>query len=78
MQRGACPRTGEPKNLIDVLSTVEPPKLRNDGHAFAEATPIDSGTRSTGELISAGFREGFETCDFSIPFVLLEREEEWV
>jgi len=75
----------EPKSLIDVLSIVEHPKfeefyeqLRKDGYEFAEATPTDSGTRSTGDLISVGLREGFEEFDFSIPFVLREREEELV
>ena len=75
----------EPKSLIDVLSIVEHPKfeefyeqLRKDGYEFAEATPTDSGTSSTGDLISVGLREGFEEFDFSIPFVLREREEELV
>lgn len=75
----------EPKSLIDVLSIVEHPKfeefyeqLRKDGYEFAEATPTDSGTRSTGDLISVGLREGFEEFDFAIPFVLREREEELV
>ena len=45
---------------------------------FAEASPTDGGTRSTGDLISVGLREGFEEFDFAIPFVLCEREEELV
>jgi type III restriction enzyme len=52
--------------------------LRKDGYEFAEATPTGQGTRSTGDLISVGLREGFEKYDFSIPFLLREREEELV
>lgn len=75
----------EPKSLIDVLSIVEHPKfeefyeqLRKEGYEFAEATPTDTPTRSTGDLIPVGLREGFEQFDFAIPFVLREREEELV
>lgn len=79
-------RTGkEPKSLIDVLSIVEHPKfqefyeqLRKDGYEFAEATPTETGTRSTGDLIPVGLREGFDQFDFAIPFILREREEELV
>ena len=73
----------EPKSLIDVLSIVEHPKfaefydqLRKDGYEFAEATPDDLTTRSTGDLISVGLREGFEAFDFSVPFIMREQEEE--
>lgn len=73
----------EPKSLIDVLSIVEHPKfaefyeqLRNEGYEFAEATPDDLTTRSTGDLISVGLREGFEEFDFSVPFIMREQEEE--
>ncbi len=75
----------EPKSLIDALSIVEHPKfeefyeqLRKDGYEFAEASPTETETRSTGDLISVGLRDGFEAFDFAIPFVLREREEELV
>ena len=73
----------EPKSLIDVLSIVEHPKfadfyedLRKDGYEFAEASPTDTGTRSTGDLISVGLRDGYEQFDFAVPFILREQEEE--
>ena len=77
-------KTGQaPKSLIDVLSIVEHPKfaefyeqLRKDGYEFAEATPTDTGTKSTGDLISVGLREGYEQFDFAVPFILREQEEE--
>src|SRR6185437_13763984 len=57
----------EPKSLIDVLSIVEHLKfaefyeqLRRDGYEFVEASPDDTKTRSTGDLISVGLRQGFE------------------
>ncbi len=79
-------KTGqEPKSLIDVLSIVEHPKfaefyeqLRKDGYEFAEASPTDTGKKSTGDLISVGLREGYEAFNFAIPFVLRERNEEIV
>ncbi len=73
----------EPKSLIDVLSIVEHPKfaefyeqLKRDGYEFAEAQPDDGTKRSTGDLISVGLREGFEAFDFSVPFIMREKEEE--
>ena len=75
----------EPKSLIDVLSIVEHPKfaefyeqLKNDGYEFAEASPTDTGTKSTGDLISVGLRDGYEQFDFAVPFILREQEEEIV
>jgi type III restriction enzyme len=35
-------------------------QLKKDGYEFAEATPDDTTTRSTGDLISVGLREGYE------------------
>lgn len=74
----------EPKSLIDVLSIVEHPKfaefyeqLRKDGYEFAEATPTDPKTRSTGDLVSVGLREGYEEFDFAVPFIMREQEEEF-
>ena len=73
----------EPNSLIDVLSIVEHPKfaefyeqLRRDGYEFAEASPDDQTTSSTGDLISVGLREGYEQFDFAVPFIVREQEEE--
>jgi type III restriction enzyme len=73
----------EPKSLIDVLSIVEHPKfaefyeqLRKDGYEFAEASPDDQTTSSTGDLISVGLRDGYEQFDFAVPFIVREQEEE--
>jgi type III restriction enzyme len=75
----------EPKSLIDVLSIVEHPKfaefyeqLRKDGYEFAEASPDDQTTSSTGDLISVGLRDGYEQFDFAVPFIVREQEEEIV
>ncbi len=51
-------------------------QLRNDGYEFAEASPTDTGAKSTGDLISVGLRDGYEQFDFSVPFILREQEEE--
>lgn len=79
-------KTGrEPQSLIDVLSIVEHPafeefyeQLRKDGYEFAEATPDDPEKRSTGDLISVGLREGWESFDFAVPLVMREQDEELV
>ena len=79
-------KTGrEPQSLIDVLSIVEHPafaefyeQLRKDGYEFAEAMPDDPETKSTGDLISVGLREGWEGFDFAVPLVLREQDEELV
>ena len=75
----------EPKSMIDVLSIVEHPKfaefyeqLRQDGYEFAEASPTDTGKKSTGDLIPVGLRDGYEKFDFAIPYIMRDREEEIV
>ena len=79
-------KTGrEPQSLIDVLNIVEHPafaqfyeQLRKEGYEFAEATLTDEKTRSTGDLISVGLREGYEAFDFAVPLVMREQDEEMV
>ena len=75
----------EPENLIDMLSIVEHPKfaefyeqLRNEGYEFAEASPTDTGKKSTGDLIPVGLRDGYEKFDFAIPYIMRDRDEEIV
>ncbi len=79
-------KTGqEPKSMIDVLSIVEHPKfaefyeqLRQDGYEFAEASPTDTGKKSTGDLIPVGLRNGYEKFDFAIPYIMRDCDEEIV
>ncbi|MDR0353534.1 MAG: DEAD/DEAH box helicase family protein [Opitutaceae bacterium] len=73
----------EPDSLIDVLSIVEHPnfsefyeQLKRDGYEFAETHDDSPAARSsTGDLVTAGLREGFEAFDFAVPFILREQEE---
>lgn len=77
-------RTGKtPSNMIDILSIVEHPafqgfydELIQEGLATEEDDDDDTGTSSTGDLISVGLRPGFEEFDFAIPFILREEIEE--
>ena len=71
-----------PESMIDILSIVEHPafqqfydELMEEG-LVGEVDEKDDATSSTGDLISIGLREGFAAFDFSIPFILREREEE--
>lgn len=71
----------EPGSLIDVLSIVEHPafqsfydELISEGLA-GESTEDSDGTSSTGDVIAAELREGFEAFDFAIPFILREADE---
>jgi len=75
----------EPKSMIDVLSIVEHPKfaefyeqLRSEGYEFAEATPTDTGKKSTGDLIPVGLRDGYEKFDFAVPYIMRDSDEEIV
>lgn len=72
-----------PKNMIDILSIVEHPafqhfydELISEGLAAEESDDDDTGTSSTGDLISVGLRDGYEQYDFAIPFILREQVEE--
>lgn len=72
----------EPGSLLDVLSIVEHPafqsfydELLKAGLAGTTGDDMDS-TSSTGDVIAAELREGFEAFDFGIPFILREADEE--
>lgn len=72
----------EPGSLLDVLSIVEHPafqsfydELLKEGLAGTTDEGMD-GTSSTGDVMAADLREGFEAFDFGIPFVVREADEE--
>lgn len=71
----------EPGSLIDVLSIVEHPAfqsfyddLLNEGLAGTTGDDTDN-TSSTGDVMAAELREGFEAYDFGVPFILQEADE---
>lgn len=71
----------EPGSLLDVLSIVEHPAFQSfyddlikEGLAGTTGDDMDD-TSSTGDVISATLREGFEAFDFGIPFILQEADE---
>jgi type III restriction enzyme len=71
----------EPGSLLDVLSIVEHPafqsfydELIQEGLAGTTGDDMDD-TSSTGDVIAAELREGFEAFDFGIPFILQEADE---
>ena len=71
----------EPGSLIDVLSIVEHPAfqsfyddLLNEGLAGTTGDDTDD-TPSTGDVMAAELREGFEAFDFGVPFILQEADE---
>lgn len=71
----------EPGSLLDVLSIVEHPAFQSfyddlikEGLAGTTGDDMDD-TSSTGDVISATLREGFEVFDFGIPFILQEADE---
>ncbi len=72
----------EPTSLIDVLTIIEHPaflqfyeRTKEEGLDFCITEDESSGS-STGDLISVGLREGYEAFDFTIPFILRDREDE--
>ncbi len=72
----------EPGSLLDVLSIVEHPafqsfydELLKEGLAGTTGEAMD-GASSTGDVMAAELREGFESFDFGIPFILREADEE--
>ena len=72
----------EPGSLLDVLSIVEHPafqsfydELLKEGLVGTTGDAMD-GTSSTGDVIAAELREGYEAFDFGIPFILSEADEE--
>ncbi len=71
----------EPNSLIDILSIVEHPafqdfydELMAEGLA-GTTTEASDDTSSTGDLVAAELRDGYEAFDFAIPFILREAEE---
>lgn len=71
----------EPGSLLDVLTIVEHPafntfyqELMDEKLAGATTEQSDRDT-STGDLMAARLREGFEAFDFAIPFILQEADE---
>lgn len=71
----------EPGSLIDVLSIVEHPafqsfynELIEEGLAGSTDEDMDDSS-ATGDVISVGLREGYETYDFGIPYILREADE---
>ena len=71
----------EPGSLLDVLSIVEHPafqsfynELIQEGLAGTTGDDMDD-TSSTGDVIAAELRDGFEAFDFGIPFILQEADE---
>lgn len=72
----------EPTSLIDVLTIIEHPAflrfyddLRNEGFEIG-ASSEDSTSSSTGDLVVSGLRTDYLDYDFSIPFIVREKEEE--
>ena len=72
----------EPGSLLDVLSIVEHPAfqlfyddLLTEGLVGTTGEDMDSAS-STGDVMPAELREGFEPFDFGIPFILREADEE--
>jgi type III restriction enzyme len=71
----------EPGSLLDVLSIVEHPAFQSfyddliqEGLAGTTGDDMDD-TSSTGDVIAAELREGYEAFDFGIPFILQEANE---
>lgn len=72
----------EPTSLIDVLTIIEHPAflqfyedLKEEGLEIGISGDESSGS-STGDLIPVGLRDGYEAFDFTIPFILRDKEEE--
>lgn len=72
----------EPGSLLDVLSIVEHPAFQSfyddllrEGLA-GTTSELTDGTSSTGDVMAAELREGYERFDFGIPFILREVDEE--
>ncbi|GAB2748154.1 hypothetical protein GCM10027019_29020 [Melaminivora jejuensis] len=72
----------EPGSLLDVLSIIEHPAfesfyadLLRAGLAGTTGEGMDS-TSSTGDVLAAELREGYQAFDFAIPCIVREAEEE--
>ena len=74
-------RGEEPGSLVDILSIVEHPKFQSFyddlmAEGLAGTTGDDDGEgSSTGDLLAAELRDGYEDYDFAIPFILREADE---
>jgi type III restriction enzyme len=73
-------RGEEPGSLIDILSIVEHPAFQSFydelmAEGLVGTTGDDDESSSTGDLLPAELREGFERYDFAIPFILREADE---
>ncbi|MBK6614095.1 DEAD/DEAH box helicase family protein [Ottowia sp.] len=72
----------EPGSLLDVLSIVEHPAFQSfyddllrEGLAGTTGEAMDDAS-STGDVVPAELREGYEAFDFGIPFILREADEQ--
>jgi type III restriction enzyme len=75
-------KSKEPSSLLDILSIIEHPAFQSfyddltaDGVAGTTTEATDN-TSSTGDVIAAQLRDGFEQFDFAIPFILREADEQ--
>ena len=72
-------RGEEPGSLIDILSIVEHPAFQSFyDELMREGLVGESGDdegSSTGDLIAAELRDGYEQYDFAIPFILREADD---
>lgn len=69
----------EPGSLIDVLSIIEHPAFQSFydeqlGKELVGSVEDDEGS-TTGDLVAAELRDGYEDYDFAIPFILREAED---
>lgn len=70
----------EPGSLIDILSIVEHPAFQSFydelmAEGLVGTTGDDDDGSTTGDLIAAELREGYEAYDFAIPFILREADD---
>ncbi len=75
-------RGEEPGSLIDILSIVEHPAFQNfydelmaEGLVGTTGDGNDEDGSSTGDLIAAELRDGYEAHDFALPFILREADD---
>lgn len=74
-------RGEEPGSLVDILSIVEHPAFQSFYDELMAAGLVgttgddDDGGTSTGDVLAAELREGYEQYDFALPFILREADE---
>lgn len=72
----------EPNNFFDVLFIVEHPAFAEfyedllAGGLAGQVGDEADGTDATGDVESVGLRDGYESFDFKVPFIVREAEEE--